>query len=96
MSTLVNFRDNFYFIYATNEKNNIEINFNSEEIRRYMEKQTKDNLTSINIHTTADTKSKIKTPPIQIDLTNVRKELINTGNHNYNDISGNYKNPLIL
>jgi hypothetical protein len=95
LSTLVNFRDNFYFVYAKNDLDNAELDFNNEVIRLDIEKQTKDKLKLINIHTTADAKSVDKTIPIKIDLSNVRNELINIGNHNYND-NGNYINPFII
>jgi hypothetical protein len=75
------FNDSFYYAYATVEKTD------PTNILLY-ENSTKLALQSIGLHTTADAKKEIL--DIDIDLTNIQKELVNVGCHSYD-----YKNLII-
>jgi hypothetical protein len=86
------FRDSFYFVYAIKSEG---INLLNMHDRESAEKATKKQLKSIKLYTTADAR-KGKEMPIQIDLTEIQDELVNVGSRQYNDLNGNYKNPLII
>jgi hypothetical protein len=93
--TLGNFRDRFYFVYAS-AKNHPEFDFSDKGVLHSIEKRTKENLKKINIYTSAgETAGKIK-GSIKIDLSGIQNELVNIGEHDFNNPNGNYKNPLIL
>jgi hypothetical protein len=98
-STLINFKSNFYYVYTSNKDEN-----NSEEVnniltnvptRKGVEFIIKDKLRLIHIYTTADAKNSGALTKINIDLSKVQDELVNVGNHGYNDpVTRNFKNPL--
>lgn len=93
--TLGNFRDRFYYVYAS-AKNNPEIDFTDKGVLRSIEKQTKDKLKKINLHTSASAFSGKFKNPIGVDLSEIQNELVNIGKHSFNESNGNYKQPLIL
>jgi hypothetical protein len=86
------FRDRFYFVYASKREGS---DLSDEQERESIEKATKKHLKSINLYTTADAR-KGKEISIQIDLTKIQNELVNVGNHSYNDSEGNYIKHLII
>lgn len=93
--TLRNFREEFYYVYAC-AKNNPEIDFINKGVLHSIEKQTKEKLQSINLHTSAgEVQGSIK-DSIEIDLSEIQNQLVNIGGHEYNDANGNYINPLII
>jgi hypothetical protein len=94
ITTLNNFRKDFYFVYAS-DKNNEEIVLSDSASRKHVEYQVKESLKKIDIHTTADAGTKLTTP-IQIDISRIKNELVNVHGHSYDDPFGNYINPLIL
>jgi hypothetical protein len=96
ITTLNNFRKDFYYVYASDStENNKGIVLSSSASRKHVEYQVKVSLNKINIHTTAAAKTVITTP-IQVDLSQIQNELVNVGGHLYNDKLGNYIYPLIL
>jgi hypothetical protein len=106
INTLVNFKSNFYYVYASTNNNSEDVNkiLSDEPTRKKLEYEIKKKLKLIGIHTTAKA-SKIKkssqfnidVSKINIDLSRVQDELVNVGSNGYNDIvTGNFKRPLIL
>jgi hypothetical protein len=93
--TLGNFRDKFYYVYAS-AKNNPETDFADKGVLHSIEKQTKEKLKKINIHTSAGEMAGTIKDSIEIDLSGIQNELVNIGEHDFNNPNGNYKNPLIL
>jgi|688.fasta_scaffold367516_2 hypothetical protein len=87
--TLGNFRDRFYYVYAS-AKNNLGIDFTDKGILLSIEKQTKDKLKKINIFTSADERVGTIMDPIGIDLSQIQNELVNIGEHDFNNSNGSY------
>lgn len=98
ISSLFNFKQNFYFVYAAEKKEKLNQNqntfFSDEKNRKAAEHQLKQKLKSINIHTTADDKNIQINIPLEFDLTNIQEHLVNIGGHPY-DVNGEYKNLVI-
>lgn len=86
------FSNRFYFVYASKCEGS---DLSDEQERESIEKATKKYLKSINLYTTADAR-KGKEMSIQIDLEEIQNELVNVGNHSYNDSEGNYIKHLII
>jgi len=98
ISTLINFKSNFYYVYASHkdDNNSGEVNtiLSNDKARKIVENTVKKKLNNINIHTTAAASS--KTLPIKIDLSKIQNELVNVRDHIYNNpLTNEYKNPLI-
>lgn len=94
ISTLANFRDNFYYVFACCEDNDDKIDYNDEYIRWSIEKQTKNKLDGIKLYTTADARKGSLVPKHKIDLRKVQNELVNVGGHKYG--YPDYNSPLIM
>lgn len=88
--TLKNFTENFYFVYSMNPSLNTVANRHAAEVA------TKSALKKLGINTTADSNRKGNITLInQIDLSNIQNDLVNLGNHAYNNHE-NYQRPLII
>ena len=83
ISTLINFKSNFYYVYASTTNNSKDLNkyLSNKEHRENLEYEIKEKLRLIGIHTTAKAR-KSKTPiKINLDLSKVQDELVNVGSH---------------
>lgn len=94
ITALSNFKQNFYYVFASTQ-NNAEIDLGNRVLRESIEKQTKKQLKSIGLYTTADGRKGAEIS-IKLDLNKIKDELANLGGHEYNDRFGNYINPLII
>jgi hypothetical protein len=79
---------------ATKKYMNGKKNGPGRKIAENIEMATKRKLETINIHTSAKAHGKLH--EMEIFLSEIQNELVNVGNHSYNDSNGNYINPLII
>lgn len=100
LSTLINLKSNFYYLYASNKDENNSEGLNNiltnVPTRKDVEFIIKDKLSLIHIYTTADAKNSGALTKVNINLSKIQNELVNVGSHRYIDTStGEYKKPLI-
>ena len=93
--TLNNFKEHFYYVYASQNNQPESEDLLNEDGRKAAEHQVKDKLKNIHIHTTADSKNVKYPASFELDLTNIQERLVNLHDHQFDNVSGEYVN-LIL
>jgi hypothetical protein len=96
IKTLYSFQNQFYYVYADQRHVDCSFNLRAISVRENLETTTKEALKKVGIFTTAKAnKSSIK-DKVYIDLHEISKDLVNMGEHDYNNKNEQYIDPLII